>query len=218
MQRVSGPQSKPARVKLVFRKEYGSFYLLSILFGARKQIMYVYGPWVLIELLGFGVDTMALLAIAGAAVGIFLMPAVGRWIDRFGTARVMAFEAAAFFVIYIAYGLLSAGLSSGWLLTAGFPVIAAFIINMTDRMTIQFGMVRAVYMSQIALSPEEITPTLSVGITLDHVLSILSALLCGLLWREMGPQYVFILAALLSVANFAVARRLGATTASYAVE
>ena len=208
MQRIAGHQTKPARVKLLFRKEYGSFYLLAILFGARKQIMFVYGPWVLIELLGFGADTMALLAIAGAGVGIFLLPAVGRWIDRFGTARIMAFEAAAFFVIYAAYGVLSAGLSAGWLLTAGFPVIVAFAINMMDRMTMQFGMVRSVYMRSIALTPEDVVPTLAVGQTLDHVLSILGAFLCGFLWKEWGPQYVFVLAALLSVANMAVAMRL----------
>jgi predicted MFS family arabinose efflux permease len=208
MQRVADPQSKPAKVKLLFRKEYGSFYLLSILFGARKQIMFVYGPWVLIELLGFGADAMALLAIAGAGVGIFLLPAVGRWIDRFGTARIMAFEAAAFFVIYAAYGVLSAGLSAGWLLTAGFPVVAAFAINMLDRMTMQFGMVRSVYMRSIALTPEDVTPTLAAGQTLDHVLSILSAFLCGFLWKEWGPEYVFVLAALLSLANMAVAMGL----------
>lgn len=208
MKRISSGQSKPGNVKFIFRKEYGIFYLLSILYGARKQIMFVYGPWVLIELLGFGADTMALLTIVGAGVGIFLMPAVGRWIDRFGTARVMAFEAAAFFIIYAAYGVLSAGLSAGWLLAAGVPVIAAFAINIMDRMTMQFSMVRSVYMCQIALSPDDITPTLSVGLTLDHVLSILGAFLCGFLWKEWGPQYVFILAALLSMANMAVASRL----------
>jgi len=40
------------------------------------------------------------------------------------------------------------------------------------------------------------------------VLSILGAFLCGFLWKEWGPQYVFVLAALLSVANMAVAMRL----------
>ena len=208
MQRISGARSKPAKISFIFRKEYGPFYLLAILFGARKQIMFVYGPWVLIELLEVGVDTMALLSIAGAAIGIFLLPAVGRWIDRYGTAKIMAFEAAAFIVIYVAYGLLSAGLSIGWLRAAGIPVIAAFAINMTDRMTMQFGMVRSIYMRSIALTPDDVTPTLAVGQTFDHVLSILSAFLCGFLWKEWGPQYVFVLAAILSAINMAVALRL----------
>lgn len=208
MQRINGEEIKPGKFRFVFHKEYIFFYLLAILFGARKQIMYVYGPWVLIELLGFKADTMALLAIAGAAVGIFFIPAVGRWIDRFGTARIMMIEAGIFIVIYIAYGLLSAGLNLNTFKAAGLSVVIAFVINMADRMTMQFGMVRSVYMRSIALTPEDVTPTLSFGQALDHVLSILSAVLCGFLWREWGPQTVFIFAALLSAANMTVALRI----------
>ncbi|MCL1906096.1 MAG: MFS transporter [Clostridiales bacterium] len=205
MWRITDKKTARQRSRLIIRKEYGIFYLLSMLFGARKQIMLVYGPWVLIDLLGFGVDTMAILAIAGAAAGIFFMPAVGRWIDRYGTARIMIVEAAAFFLVYIAYGVLSSGLYLGWLAAAGMPVAAAFAINMADRMTIQFGMVRSVYMRSVAFSPQEVTPTLSLGMSLDHVLSILSAILCGWLWKSLGPQYVFVFAALLSVGNMLVA-------------
>jgi len=69
------------RFKLIFRKEYKYYYLLAIVFGVQKQIMFVYGPWVLIDLLGQKTDTMALLGMAGALVGIFFIPALGRWID-----------------------------------------------------------------------------------------------------------------------------------------
>ena len=205
MRRLTGEKPVRQRFRLIVRKEYGIFYLLSILFGARKQIMFVYGPWVLIDLLGFGADTMALLAIAGAGAGIFFMPAVGRWIDRYGTASIMIVEAAAFFLVYIAYGVLSAGLFWGWITAAGMAVFVAFAVNIADRMTIQFGMVRSVYMRSVAISPEEVTPTLSLGMSLDHVLSILSAILCGWIWKSLGPQHVFIFAALLSVCNMLVA-------------
>ena len=196
------------KFRIIVRKEYGLFYLLAVLFGARKQIMYVYAPWVLIDLMGFKADTMAILAVTGAAAGIFFMPLVGRWIDRYGTARVMIIEASAFLFIYIAYGLLSASLSIGLIAAAGLYVGVAFTINMADRMTAQFGMVRSVYMRSIALDEDEVTPTLSAGLTLDHVLSILSAILCGWLWDQLGPQYVFVFAAFLSVGNIAVALRI----------
>ena len=208
MRGMSGEVAVQQKFRLIIRKEYGIFYLLAALFGARKQIMIVYGPWVLIELLGFKADTMALLGIAGAAVGIFFMPAVGRWIDRYGTARIMTIEAAAFLAIYAAYGFLSGGLSKGTLAASGFAVIAAFAVNMADRTTMQFGMVRAVYMRSVAVSPDEVTPTLSAGMSLDHVLSILSAIFCGWLWERLGPQYVFVFAALLSLGNMLVARRI----------
>ena len=83
LQRTDGEIGKSKKVRFVVRKEYSTYYLIAVLFGARKQIMYVYGPWVLIELLGFGADRMAILGIAGAAVGIFFIPAVGRWIDKY---------------------------------------------------------------------------------------------------------------------------------------
>jgi predicted MFS family arabinose efflux permease len=208
MRRLTGETGSKQKFRLIIRKEYGIFYLLAALFGARKQIMIVYGPWVLIELLGFQTDRMALLAIAGAGVGIFFLPAVGRWIDRYGTARIMAIEAAAFFIIYIAYGVLSAGLFTERFAAAGLAVVFAFAINMADRMTMQFGMVRAVYMRSVAVSPDEVTPTLSAGMSLDHILSILSAILCGWIWNRWGPQYVFVFAAMLSIGNMFVARRI----------
>ena len=217
--------AKSRKIKLVIKKEYTTYYLIAILFGARKQIMYVYGPWVLIQLLDFGADTMALLAVAGSAIGIFFIPAVGRWIDRFGAARIMMVEAAGFFLVYIAYGFLSghiynarlahaeanleyieAGLSIEPFVVAGTIIIIAFGLKMLDFMTMQFGLVRSVYMRKIAVSDEDVTPTLSLGLSLDHILSILSAVLCGWLWHEFGPQFVFVFAALLAVANMIVAK------------
>ena len=191
--------------RFVFKRKYGKFYLLSLLFGARKQIMYVYGPWVLIELLDFGADSMALLIIAGAGIGVFFLPLVGKWIDRYGTGQIMLVEAALFLIIYLFYGLLSAGLHSGWLLGVASVVVIAVLINIADRTTILFGMVRNIYMRSIADTAEDVTPTLATGMALDHILSIGSAVICGWLWWEFGPQYVFIFAGILAAANMVVA-------------
>ena len=197
--------TKAAKSRFVFNKAYTKFYLLAFLFGARKQIMYVYGPWVLIELLDFGADYMALLIIGGAGIGIFFLPAVGRWIDKYGTAKIMIIEAAIFLGIYLGYGILSAGLHGGWLMGMASVVVLAVVINIADRTTIQFGMVRSVYMRSIAVTPEDVTPTLATGMALDHIVSIGSAIFCGFLWWELGPQYVFVFAGVLALANMLVA-------------
>jgi len=199
---------KAAKSRFVFNKAYTKFYILAFLFGARKQIMYVYGPWVLIELLYFGADRMALLTIAGSAIGIFFLPAVGRWIDRFGSGRIMVIEAALFLVIYLGYGIISAGVTGGALFGITSFVVLAFVVNIADRMTIQFGMVRSVYMRSVAVVPEDVTPTLASGMAIDHIVSIVSAIFSGFIWRELGPQYVFVFAGLLAVANMVVAIRI----------
>ena len=198
----------PEKSKFVFKKIYTKYYLLSMLFGARKQIMYVFGPWVLIELLGFGADNMALLIIAGAGIGVFFMPLIGKWVDKFGNSRIMIIEAAVFLVIYLCYGIISAGINDGWLLGITAVTAAAIAVNIADRMTIQFGMVRSVYMRSVAETPEDVTPTLAAGMALDHIVSIVSAIICGYLWWELGPEYVFVFAGVLTVLNLFVAMRI----------
>jgi len=200
--------ARAEKSRFVFNKVYTKFYMLAFLFGARKQIMYVYGPWVLIELLDFGADRMALLMIAGSAIGIFFIPAVGRWIDRVGAGKIMIIEAAAFLVIYFGYGAISVGVTGGALFGITSFVVLAVIVNLVDRMTIQFGMVRPVYMRSIAVVPEDVTPTLASGMAIDHIVSIVSAIFSGFLWWEFGPQYVFVFAGALALANMLVAMRI----------
>ena len=72
----------------------------------------------------------------------------------------------------------------------------------------QTTIVRSVYLRSIALSPEEVTPALSTGISLDHVVSIGAAQLCGLIWTGLGPQWVFFFAAFVSLGNLFVASRI----------
>jgi len=199
---------KAAKSRFVLSKAYTKYYILAFLFGARKQIMYVYGPWVLIELLDFGADRMALLMIAGSAIGIFFLPAVGRWIDRIGAGKIMIIESAAFLVIYFGYGAISVGITAGALFGITSFVALAVAVNIADRMTIQFGMVRSVYMRSIAAAPEDVTPTLAVGMTIDHIVSIAIAIFSGFLWWEFGPQYVFVFAGILALANMIVAIRI----------
>jgi predicted MFS family arabinose efflux permease len=168
--------------------------------------MIVYSPWVLIELLGFRADTMSVLAVIGALIGIFFLPMVGKWIDRFGVRKIMMVEAFAFIIIYIAYGLLSRWVSGSAVNPGGILMIFVYLLNIIDRMTGQFGMDRAIYMRQIAVTPEDVTPSLSLGMSIDHVLAIAGATLCGAVWARFGPEYVFVIAGGLSLINLFVAR------------
>ena len=190
---------------MVLRKEYRYYYILTIMFGVQKQIMMVYGPWVLIDLLSKKADTIAMLAIIGGLIGIFFIPALGRWMDRFGIKTMLYVDAISFIAVYLVYGILAAGYNEGWLSRVGWPVIPAYMIFVLDRMSTQMGLVRTVYLRTIAVKTSDITPTLSVGISLDHIVTIICAALGGVIWGVWGPQYIFFLAALLSLVNLYVA-------------
>lgn len=194
-----------ARPRLVFRKEYLRYYVICALYGGRKQIMLVFSPWVLIDLLGFKADTMSILAVIGSFIGIFFIPAVGRLIDRLGAKSVMIFEALAFVIVYIAYGFLSKWVNENTVVLTGLAMMAVYFLNIIDRMSAQFYMVRAIYMRSIALAPEDVTPSLSLGMAIDHVVAIVGSFLCGLVWQYWGPEYVFLIAGALSLLNLAAA-------------
>ncbi len=194
------------RLRFVLRREYRYYYILAILFGVQKQIMLVYAPWVLIDLLGKKADTLAMLGMIGSFIGMFFIPQLGRWQDRFGIKKMLYLDAFSFIGVYAAYGLLTAGFTSGALVKIGLPVILTYALFIIDRMSMQMGMIRAMYLRAIARDPADIAPTLTIGQSMDHVVSITCAVLGGIVWSKWGAQYVFFAAALLSLANYAVAR------------
>ena len=63
---------RPGKKRFVFRRADKLFYLLNILFGARKQIFLTFAPWVLVTVYGASPARMASLALASAAAGVTL--------------------------------------------------------------------------------------------------------------------------------------------------
>ena len=205
---IGDPEISTGSGRFLLRKEYKHYYLLAALHGAHKQVAFVFGPWVLIDILLKQADTLAALTMVGLFLGIFFMPAIGKLIDRFGVRNIMFAEGFSFIGIYILFGIVSAGLISGRYAMVGIPVIVVFILFIIDRMTIQLGMIRALYLRSIAKDSSEITPTLSTGMSIDHAISIICAFLGGIAWTVWGPQYVFFIAAILSLGNVIVASLL----------
>lgn len=196
------------RLRFVFRKEYKFYYTLVIMFGVQKQIMMVYGPWVIIELLGKKADTLAILGIIGAFLGMFFIPALGRWLDKFGIKAMLYADALSFIGVYILYGIVSGGYASGSIPTIGWWCFLAYAVVVFDRMSTQMGIIRTVYLRTIAVDPRDVTPTLSLGMSMDHTVSIICAYAGGIVWTLWGPQWIFYLAAALSFVNLFVAIRV----------
>ncbi len=202
---VKEPLATARKPKLIFKKEYKYYYILASINGAQRQIVTVFGPWVLIDILGKGADTMSLLAIIGAFLGIFFLRFLGKWIDRFGVKKLLMADALSFIGVYLLYGFLTAGFDSGKFALVGLPFILAGTLYIFDRMSMQMGMVRVVYLKNISVHHSDITPTISTGLSIDHVLSIVGAYLGGIVWMSWGPQYVFFIAAALSITNLVIA-------------
>lgn len=198
-------RTKREKVKLIFRKEYKYYYLLAIVFGVQKQVMLVFGPWVLIETLGQHVDTIVLLGIVASTLGMFFMPQLGKWIDRFGVKKLLYADALSFIFVYLCYGALSQGFNTGALVKVGFPVLLTCALFVVDRLSSQMGIIRTIYLKSIARDNADVTPTLSLAMMMDHVVSIIVGVTGGLAWVKFGSHYIFYAVAALSLVNLVVA-------------
>ncbi len=192
--------------RFVLRKEYKVFYALSILFGARKQIFITFGPWVLIKVFDQGVGTFAILSFFIAGLGIFFKPFIGHLIDNVGERFVLAGEAVSLIFICLGYAF-----TKGIFENLGLGNIALYVICalfVLDQMLAAVSMARATYLKKIALSAEDVSPTLSMGITIDHVVSMFVPFLGGFIWTVLGYEYVFIGGAIIATLNLLLTTRI----------
>ena len=89
--------------------------------------------------------------------------------------------------------------------------IAVMIISICyilDQTLMSLGIARATYIKKIATDKEEISNTLSLGLSIDHVFAISIAMLGGLMWNTLGYKFVFIMGAFISLLNYFAARRI----------
>lgn len=195
--------------KLLFRRAYMPYYMVTLAYGCQKRIKIVFAPWVIINLLGQGADTVALLTIVVHFVGTWFAPLIGRLLDRLGARRMLWLEAGYIVLSFTAMGLLAGRLADGAFASGGWQtwlVFAAYILCVLFE---QFNMVHSFMMRSMALDPGEVTQTLSVGLSVDHVMAIVASPIMGLIWEGCGVQYVFYLAALSAILQLAAAGMVG---------
>ncbi len=202
---VKTSQTVKVEKRFVFRREYRLYYWLCMLYGARKQIFITFGPWVLVDVFKQHVSTMAILFFVIAVVGIFLKPLVGHLIDTKGERFVLSGEAFLFFFACLGYAF-AEDLFGGVI-----AILVIYLCYVADFSLDSVYMARSTYMRKIALKPEDISPSLSLGTTLDHVVTIFLPMLGGIVWTRSGPggyKYVFMGGALIAVVNFISSRMI----------
>ncbi len=202
------PKIEKKKFRILFRKEYKLYYILTTLHGVQKQIAFVFGAWVLIDLLSKGADTMSLLIICSSFIGIFFMRKLGSWIDKLGVKKMMYLDALTFIFIYLLYGFVVWGITDKFFPSDGWTVWIVYALFVLDRLSMNIGVVKSVYIKHIAIKPSDIGPTLSTGISLDHIVSIIAAQISGFIWMTLGPEWVFFIAAFLSLGNLIVAYKV----------
>ncbi len=197
----TGRNSPPSR-RIVLKKKYTIFYAISALFGVRKQIFLAFGGWVLVEIHGVPVETIALLYFIAQTLGIFMRPLLGDVIDWLGERVVLAADEVLLILICLTYAF------GGDLLPRPINLYALYAAYVLDSILFALRIARTTYLKKIADDPSEITPTVSMGITIDHAVAMSLPILSGYVWEHFGYHWVFLIAAGIATAGFFVCLRI----------
>jgi len=198
--RVTGKsETDETKRRFYFKKKFSKYYMLEMFYGARKQVFFTFGPYVLILFYGANAAMISMLFAISAIACFFTSPIVGRIIDKLGYKVVMVADTLILVIVCFFYGFAH----------HIFPKDIAFIVccvnYILDAIISQASMASNVYVQDLSDSPDETKATISTGVSINHVITIFIALFGGWVWQTLGIELLFIVSAVLGLCNSAYA-------------
>ena len=192
-------QADATKRRFYFHKKYHKYYMLEMFYGARKQVFFTFGPYLLILFYGANAATISLLFAISAVASFIASPVVGRIIDKLGYKVVMVADTLILVIVCFFYGFAH----------HLFPKDVAFIVccvnYVLDSVISLASMAANVYVKDLADNAEEVKATISTGVSINHVITIFIALFGGWIWEALGIETLFMLSAALGLCNSAYA-------------
>ncbi|MDH5449275.1 MAG: MFS transporter [Candidatus Bathyarchaeota archaeon] len=166
------------KVRFVFKRRYSVYYVLNFLEGARRQIFLTFAPFVLVSVYSLNVTVIALLMFASTSLTFLSSPYLGKLVDRIGPRTTLT-------VSYV----LMIGDFLGYAFVRSVPVLLLLYV-LNSVLMIASTISRTTYINGIALSTD-LTPSLAMGQTMDHVAAVILPLTGGILWGIIGYEATF---------------------------
>ncbi len=185
---MSGASTTHNRPRLLFRREYGLFYGLTFLEGFRRQIFSTFALFALVQQWHVALPQIDTLMLLNAAASFLVAAPVGRLIDRIGERHTMSFYYVAIALTFAGYALVQ-------------RVAVLEVLWVVDSILFSFGVGITTYLNRI-VRPGEMTPSLAMGQTMNHVAAVVIPVAGGLLWHRFGyhaPFWCGVAAALASL-------------------
>ena len=193
------PRARGTRRRLRFERRFNRYYLLCALFGVRKQVFITFALWTLVTVYEQPLGTVALLWFLFSGAGLVTQPLIGAVIDRVGPRLTLTVDALILLLVCLLYGF------AEHLFSAGVALIVVGATYVLDHLLFFAGSARAVYAGSVASDRSDLSPTLSMGVTIDHVFSMTVPLAGGVLWKTLGYESVFVAAAVIAGVTAVVA-------------
>jgi len=173
--------------KLVLKKEYWLFYVLTFFAGARRQIFIVFAAFLLVEKFGVDIHNMVALMFINSILNMYFAPAIGRFITKFGERTTLRFEYLGLMIVFVSYAFVD-------------NQYIAFALYIIDHLLFSMAIALKTYFQKIA-DPKDIASASAVSFTINHIAAVFLPALLGMLWLYSN-SLVFIIGASIALLSF----------------
>ncbi len=176
----------------VFRRRYGLYYVLNFLQGCRKQMFITFAIFALVKVHGMPVGTTMVLVLINQILVTFTAPLMGRLVDLHGERKMLSCSYIGLAFVFFGYAVVQHR-----------PTL--YVLYVIDNLIFFGGIALTTYLHKIA-PPEDLKPTLSMGVTMNHFAAVAAPLLGGLAWMYFGYEVIFFSGAILALISLGVSQ------------
>jgi predicted MFS family arabinose efflux permease len=182
-------QDKPARESV--RRDYWLYYVLTFLMGSRRHIFTTFAIFMLVSLHGLETEQTALLFLVNSVVNFVTSTPLGRLVARFGEQRALTLNFVCLVAIFLGYATIDSTL----------VLVVLFVV---DNLFFGFSLALSSYFQKIAVIPQDITPNMSLGQSINHVAAVVIPIVGGWMWETFDPALPFLTGAVVALISLAL--------------
>jgi predicted MFS family arabinose efflux permease len=166
--------SEAVERRLLFRKRYWLYYVLILFEGVRTQVFSAFGTLILVQYYNLEVPQISLILLISGTVNLVAAPRIGKALDRYGERITLTVGYTLLALCFVGY----ATLHNVWAMS-----LMLILINML----LLCSMGLSTYVNRIA-PRDELTPTLSAGVSVNHITSVGMSFVAGTLLGIVGYE------------------------------
>jgi len=163
--------------KMILRKCYWLYYLLTFLSGARRQIFVVFAGFLMVEKFDFSAAEISILFLINGLLTIYLAPKIGLLVKHWGEKRTLTLEYIGLMIIFSSYAFVD-------------NVLIASLLYILDHVFFAMAIALKSYFKKIA-NPADFASTAGVAFSINHIAAVILPFLLGFLWI-VSPALVFL--------------------------
>jgi predicted MFS family arabinose efflux permease len=167
---------KKEQPRLFLNKRYWLYYVLTFFEGSRMQVFGAFNTLVLVQEYGLNASEISIILLASSITNFIFAPRLGELIDKLGERITLSASYVLLALCFIGYATVH-----------NVYFLSLMLIGINLLVTLRIGL--STYVNRIA-PPDELSPTLTAGVSINHITSVSMSFVAGILLSIVGYEWL----------------------------